>query len=116
MLPAIRTQARADSTSITPVIWSRSIRPPTTSEHSASIPAASRTCTLVGGPFALHGETFWGHLNQDSTAFATANYVAGEVDVYKYSPTALTFLYSFTKGLTPSDSVKGAAYNPRSKE
>jgi hypothetical protein len=73
-------------------------------------------CTLVGGPFALHGETFWGHLNQDSTAFATANYVAGEVDVYKYSPTALTFLYSFNNGLTPSDSVKGAAYSPRSKE
>ncbi|HEY1883217.1 MAG TPA: hypothetical protein VGG51_09300 [Candidatus Cybelea sp.] len=73
-------------------------------------------CTLVGGPFALHGETFWGHLNQDSTNFATANYVAGEVDVYKYSPTALTFLYSFSKGLTPSASVKGAAYNPRSKE
>ncbi|HEX4014374.1 MAG TPA: hypothetical protein VHX17_10875 [Candidatus Cybelea sp.] len=73
-------------------------------------------CTLVGGPFALHGETFWGHLNENSTAFATANYVAGEVDVYQYSPTALTFLYSFTNGLTPSDSVKGAAYNPRSKE
>ncbi|HEY3676041.1 MAG TPA: hypothetical protein VGK84_08635, partial [Candidatus Tumulicola sp.] len=27
-------------------------------------------CTVVGGPFALHGETFWGHLNQDSTNFA----------------------------------------------
>jgi hypothetical protein len=73
-------------------------------------------CTLVGGPFALHGETFWGHLNENSTAFATANYVAGEIDVYKYSTSALTFLYSFTNGLTPSDSVKGVAYNPRSKE
>jgi hypothetical protein len=73
-------------------------------------------CTVVGGPFALHGETFWGHLNQKSTQFATANYVAGEIDVYKYSTTALTFLYSYNNGLTPSASVKGAAYNPRSNE
>jgi hypothetical protein len=73
-------------------------------------------CTVVGGPFPLHGETFWGHLNQKSTEFATANYVAGEIDVYKYSPTALTFLYSYNNGLTPSASVKGAAYNPRSNE
>lgn len=73
-------------------------------------------CTLVGGPFALHGEAFWGHLNAKSTAFAAANYVAGEIDVYKYSPNALIFLYSFTKGLSASESVKGAAYNPRSEE
>ncbi|HEY1681590.1 MAG TPA: hypothetical protein VGF98_08150 [Candidatus Tumulicola sp.] len=73
-------------------------------------------CTVVGGPFSLHGETFWGHLNQKSTEFATANYVAGEIDVYKYSTTALTFLYSYNNGLTPSASVKGAAYNPRSNE
>ena len=73
-------------------------------------------CKVVGGPFPLHGETFWGHLNQNSTAFATANYVAGEIDVYKYSTTALTYLYSFTNGLNASYSVKGAAYNPRSNE
>ncbi len=73
-------------------------------------------CKVVGGPFPLHGETFWGHLNQKSTAFATANYVAGEIDVYKYSTTALTYLYSFSNGLNASYSVKGAAYNPRSKE
>jgi hypothetical protein len=73
-------------------------------------------CTHVGGPFALHGEAFWGHLNEKSTAIAMANYTVGEIDVYKYSPTALTFLYSFTNGLTPSFSVKGAAYNPRSKQ
>ncbi|HEY1429268.1 MAG TPA: hypothetical protein VGF18_06820 [Candidatus Tumulicola sp.] len=73
-------------------------------------------CKVVGGPFALHGDTFWGHLNQKSTQFATANYVAGEIDVYKYGTTSLTFLYSYNNGLTPSASVKGAAYNPRSKE
>jgi hypothetical protein len=73
-------------------------------------------CTVVGGPFALHGEAFWGHLNQKSTQFATANYVAGEIDVYSYGTTALTFLYSYNNGLTPSASVKGAAYNPRSNE
>ncbi len=73
-------------------------------------------CKVVGGPFSLHGETFWGHLNQKSTAFATANYVGGEIDVYKYGTTALTYLYSFSNGLNASYSVKGAAYNPRSEE
>ncbi len=73
-------------------------------------------CKAVGGPFPLHGETFWGHLSQKSTAFAAADYVAGEIDVYKYSTTALTYLYSFSNGLNASYSVKGAAYNPRSTE
>lgn len=74
------------------------------------------TCKVVGGPFSLHGEAFWGHLNEKSTAFAVANYTAGQIDVYKYSTTALTYLYSFNNGLNASYSVKGAAYNPRSKE
>lgn len=73
-------------------------------------------CNVIGGPFSLHGEAFWGHLNEKSTAFAAANYVAGQIDVYKYGTSALTYLYSFTNGLNPSYSVKGAAYNPRSKE
>ncbi|MGC1758650.1 MAG: hypothetical protein WA742_04800, partial [Candidatus Cybelea sp.] len=73
-------------------------------------------CKVVGGPFPLHGEAFWGHLNEKSTAFAAANYTAGQIDVYKYSTAALTYLYSFSNGLNASFSVKGAAYNPRSKE
>jgi hypothetical protein len=64
----------------------------------------------------LHGEAFWGHLNEKSTAFAVANYTAGQIDVYKYSTAALTYLYSFSNGLNASFSVKGAAYNPRSRE
>jgi hypothetical protein len=71
-------------------------------------------CTLVGGPFSLFGDAIFGHLNKKSTAFATGDFANGEIDVYNYSPTSVTYRYSFNNGL--SGQVEGAAYNPRSKE
>ncbi|MFZ0030512.1 MAG: hypothetical protein WAK84_01395 [Candidatus Cybelea sp.] len=73
------------------------------------------TCSLVGGPFALRGSPFFGHLNASSTRLAVGNGATNEVDVYSYSPTNVRFLYSFNKGL-PRGDVSGATYNPRSKE
>jgi hypothetical protein len=74
------------------------------------------TCTLVGGPFALHGDAVFGHLNATSTEFIAGDYTNGELDVYKYSTTALTYLYSFNNGLSSADDVEGAAFVPRSKQ
>ena len=71
-------------------------------------------CKKVGGPFPLQGASWYGHLNEDSTRFAAADYEYGQVDVYKYSPTTVTYLYSFNSGL--NSDISGAAYNPRSKE
>lgn len=73
-------------------------------------------CKLVGGPFSLHGQVEFGHLNRYSTRFAAADYADGEIDIYKYAPTAVTFLYSFNNGLSPNANVSGAAYNPRAKQ
>lgn len=73
-------------------------------------------CIKVGGPFPLQGDTIYGHLNQASTAFVAADYVNGEVDVYKYRRTGLLYQYSFNNGLSSSDTIEGAAYNPASKE
>ena len=73
-------------------------------------------CKMIGGPFALEGGTIFGHLNKNSTAFAAGDYQYGQVDVYDYSPKALTYRYSFNNGLSASDEVGGVAYSPRSKE
>jgi hypothetical protein len=73
-------------------------------------------CKRVGGPFALHGAAVFGHLNKKSTRFVTGDFQFLQVDIYSYSPTAIKYLYSFNKGLSPSADVEGAAYNPRSKE
>jgi hypothetical protein len=90
------------------------------SEASCSSPVlyvysgCSPKCKKVGGPFPLQGASWYGHLNATSTRFAAADYEYGQVDVYKYSPTTLTYLYSFNSGL--NSHITGAAYNPRSQE
>ncbi|MBV8531859.1 MAG: hypothetical protein JO104_11110 [Candidatus Eremiobacteraeota bacterium] len=73
-------------------------------------------CTLVGGPFPMQGEAVFGHLNKQSMTFATGDFEFGQVDVYYYSPTSITYWYSFNNGLTSSYIVEGVSYNPRSKQ
>lgn len=73
-------------------------------------------CTLVNGPFTLQGDAVFGHLNKSSMAFVTADYQYGQIDVYKYANGTLTYRYSFNNGLTASQDVIGAAFNPNSRE
>jgi hypothetical protein len=73
-------------------------------------------CTLVGGLFPDEGASDYGHVNRKSTEFATADYQYGQVDVYKYTPTKMTYEYSFDNGLSQQDDVLGAAYNPGDSE
>jgi hypothetical protein len=73
------------------------------------------TCSLVGGPFKLRGQPFYGHLNESSTRLAVGNSASNEIDVYSYGPTKVRFLYSFNRGLGGGH-ASGATYNPRSKE
>jgi hypothetical protein len=73
-------------------------------------------CKLIGGPFALEGDSTFGHLNKNSTSYAVGDYQYGQVDIYSYSPTAVTYKYSFNNGLSTSATVGGAAYSPRSSE
>ena len=73
-------------------------------------------CKKIGGPFSLEGSTIFGHLNKDSTAFAAGDNQFGQVNIYKYAPKNVTYLYSFNSGLSVSGDVGGVAYSPRSKE
>lgn len=73
-------------------------------------------CVLIGGPFSLHGEAIFGHLNAGSTTFATASFENSSIDVYSYNPAKLTYLHSFYNGLNGSYNVEGVAVAPRSRE
>jgi hypothetical protein len=73
-------------------------------------------CHLVGGPFPLHGDTFYGHMNRAGTLWVGGDYENGMLDVYKYSTSALTYEYSISNGLSASDDLLGAAFSPSSKQ
>jgi hypothetical protein len=73
-------------------------------------------CTLVGGPYTLTNEAVFGHLNKQSMTFAVGAFGNGSADVYYYSPSALTYWYSITNGLSASLDTEGVAYNPRSEQ
>jgi hypothetical protein len=69
-------------------------------------------CQVVGGPFQLQGISFYGGLNAKGTELALGDAQYGQVDVYGYSPTALTYRYSFNRGLTQTDNVEAAGFAP----
>jgi hypothetical protein len=69
-------------------------------------------CTLVGGPFPMQGLSVFGALNKQSMTFTAGDQQNGQVDVYLYSPTSVTFLYSFNNGLSPSGKIEGVAVDP----
>jgi hypothetical protein len=72
-------------------------------------------CELVGGPFPLEGRALFGALNAAGDAFG-ATELTGAVDIYKYSPTELTYEYSFSSGFDSSDYPEGFAYSPGFKQ
>jgi hypothetical protein len=69
-------------------------------------------CTVVAGPFALQGESLYGKLDKAGTTFAAGDYQRGQVDLYSYSTSALTFKFSFNMDLSRSRSVEGVAFSP----
>ena len=69
-------------------------------------------CT-AHGPFALKGESVFGKVNAGGTLFEAADFEYGQIDVYSYAGIkGITYLYSFSDGLTPSGDVEGIALNP----
>ncbi len=70
------------------------------------------TCHVVAGPFALQGSSFYGSLNANGDELALGDSQYGQVDVYRYSPKALRYQYSFSKGLNESYHVEAACFTP----
>ncbi|HEY2473564.1 MAG TPA: hypothetical protein VGI19_02065 [Candidatus Cybelea sp.] len=76
-------------------------------------------CTLVGGPFPLHAREVFGGLNQKSdeygvTEYRGAFYPYSLTDIYRYSPTRVTYKYSFRNFLGAYE-PEGFAFSPSSK-
>ena len=73
-------------------------------------------CTLVGGPFALHGRGVFGGLNANSNEYGMTNYEEGSypytlTDIYQYSPTGVTYKFSFQNQEGGAD-PEGFAFSP----
>jgi hypothetical protein len=72
-------------------------------------------CTVVGGPFPLKSECFFGKLNAANTNYVTVDQLDGNIDFYSYSTDAIKFEYA-VKGLPVSLAPEGIAQNPRSAQ
>lgn len=72
-------------------------------------------CTLVGGPYAMRGGSFFARLNRAGTKLVAGDFENDVVDMYAYAPSGLRYLYSFGSN-GGSNVLEGVAYNPRSKE
>jgi hypothetical protein len=73
-------------------------------------------CMLVGGPFPLQGRPACGAFNATGDQFGVMEEgLIGIVDIYNYSPTKLTYEYSFDSGIATSDPL-GFAYSPASNQ
>jgi len=72
-------------------------------------------CTLAGGPFALHGESVFAHLNRAGTKLVAGDYEDSVVDMYAFGSSGLQYLYSFGSS-SGGYILEGVAFNPRSKE
>jgi hypothetical protein len=69
-------------------------------------------CTLVAGPLALKGGGIYGKVNAKGTLFATADYNAGQIDVYRYDGKSLKFEFFFNQDLDQGASAEGIAFSP----
>lgn len=69
-------------------------------------------CRSVAGPFTLQGLSIYGKLDRSGTTFAAADYANGQIDVYSYDTTALTYQFSFNQDLLKGANVEGVAFSP----
>lgn len=70
-------------------------------------------CTSVSDNKLTNGSVIFGHIGRQGQRLAVGNYLISQVDIYSYTPTTLTYYYSFNNGLS---SVEGVAYSPSSKK
>lgn len=68
---------------------------------------------VAHGPFALKGESVYGKVDAKARYFEAADFEYGQVDVYAYHGTSgISYLYSFSDGMSPSGDVEGIAIDP----
>jgi hypothetical protein len=73
-------------------------------------------CTSVSDNSLTNNSALFGHIGRQGERLIVGAYLAGQADIYAYTPTTLTYYYSFNNGLTASGLVEAAAYSPSSKK
>jgi hypothetical protein len=73
-------------------------------------------CTSVSDNDLTENTAIFGHIGKQGQRLVVGAYLVGQADIYQYSPTTLTYYYSFNNGLIASGDVEGAAYSPSSKK
>jgi len=73
-------------------------------------------CTDVSDNSLTNNSALFGHIGKQGQRLIVGAYLAGQADIYQYSPTTLTYYYSFNNGLSASGLVEAAAYSPSSKK
>ncbi len=73
------------------------------------------TLTSVSDNPLTNDTAIYGHIGKQGQRLAVGAYLFSQVDIYAYTPTTLTYYYSFNNGLGSGD-VEGAAYSPSSKK
>lgn len=72
-------------------------------------------CTVVG-TLTMKAASIFGNLNAAGTELAVGDVTNTQIDVYKYTPTKLTYMYSFNKGLTGTGFTESGGFNPTNKQ
>lgn len=72
-------------------------------------------CTLVGS-LKTKGASLFGNLNPAGTELAIGDIGNSQIDVYKYTPTKLTYMYSFNNDLNGTGFIIGGGFNPTNKQ
>jgi hypothetical protein len=73
-------------------------------------------CTSVSDNPLTNDTAIFGHIGRQGQRLVVGAYLNGQVDIYAYTPTKLTYYYSFNNSLSANGDVEGAAYNPSSKK
>jgi hypothetical protein len=71
-------------------------------------------CKVVSSS-TLKGASIFGNLNQKGDEVAIGDVANNDVDVYKYAPTGVKYLYSFNNGLEGTGYIEAAGFSPTNK-
>jgi len=72
--------------------------------------------TSVSDNTLTNNTAIFGHIGKQGQRMVAGAYLKGQEDIYQYSPTTLTYYYSFNNGLTASSDTEGVTYSPSSKK
>ena len=71
-------------------------------------------CKVVSSS-TLQGDSIFGNLNQKGNEVAIGDVTNSDIDVYKYAPTGVKYLYSFNNGLDGTTYTEAAGFSPTNK-